>query len=30
MYVIAREKERKELGSGAIADGETDAKTDAV
>jgi hypothetical protein len=26
-YVIAREKQRKQLGSGAITDGETDAKT---
>jgi hypothetical protein len=26
-YVIGREKQRKQLGSGAITDGETDAKT---
>jgi hypothetical protein len=30
MYVIAREKQRKQLGSGAIADGETDAKNASV
>jgi hypothetical protein len=29
-YVIAREKQRKHLGSGAIADGETDAKNASV
>jgi hypothetical protein len=29
-YVIAREKQRKQLGSGAIADGETDAKNASV
>jgi hypothetical protein len=29
-YVIAQEKQRKELGSGAIADGETDAKIASV
>jgi hypothetical protein len=28
--VIAREKQRKKLGSGAIADGETDAKNASV
>jgi hypothetical protein len=30
MYVIAQEEQRKELGSGAIADGETDAKNASV
>jgi hypothetical protein len=30
MYVIAREKQRKQLGSGAITDGETDAKNASV
>jgi hypothetical protein len=29
-YVIAREKQRKQLGSGAIADKETDAKNASV
>jgi hypothetical protein len=29
-YVIAQEKQRKELGSGTIADGETDAKNASV
>jgi hypothetical protein len=29
-YVIAREKQRKQLGSGTIADGETDAKNVSV
>jgi hypothetical protein len=29
-YVIAQEKQRKHLGSGAIADGETDAKNASV
>jgi hypothetical protein len=30
MYVIAREKQRKQFGGGAIADGETDAKNASV
>jgi hypothetical protein len=29
-YVIAREKQRKQLGGGTIADGETDAKNASV
>jgi hypothetical protein len=29
-YVFAREKQRKQLGSGAIVDGETDAKNASV
>jgi hypothetical protein len=29
-YVIAREKHRKQLGGGAITDGETDAKNASV